>query len=57
MFFCGMPIADVGPVALTINPMRTCAEAGTAARPMAASETRAAMRSDLIGMRTPRWRG
>jgi len=38
VFFCGMPIADVGPVADTMRPMRICAPA----EPIAAPASRAA---------------
>ena len=43
VFFCGMPMADVGPVADTIRPMRICAAAGPIADPsrIAASAMRA----------------
>ena len=44
MFFCGMPIADVGPVAETIRPMRTWAEAPAAASARAAAAAMVARR-------------
>ena len=37
VFFCGMPIADVGPVAETIRPILTWANAGSAAHAASAA--------------------
>ena len=40
VFFCGMPIAAVGPVAETIRPILTCATAGWQPNASAASSKR-----------------
>ena len=42
VFFCGMPIADVGPVADTINPILTCAAASSASSGDASSDSESA---------------
>src|SRR6266576_3243885 len=45
VFFCGMPIADVGPVAETINPILICAKAAVEKH----SATTTAMRANTGG--------
>src|SRR6266568_1120553 len=47
VFFWGMPIAEVGPVAETINPILTCAEAE--ARPKASARATISARTSIRG--------